>query len=55
MMCSYNGKPLGTIGHMGTYSFHETKNYHFGEGGLLIINDNRLIKDAEIIREKGTD
>jgi dTDP-4-amino-4,6-dideoxygalactose transaminase len=55
MMSTYNGIPLGTIGHIGTYSFHETKNYHCGEGGLLIINDKSLLKNAEIIREKGTD
>ena len=55
MMSTYKGKPLGTIGHLGTYSFHETKNYtSAGEGGLLIINDERLIERAEIIREKGT-
>lgn len=55
MMSTYNGKPLGTIGHMGAYSFHETKNYTTGgEGGLLIINDPRFGERAEIIREKGT-
>jgi len=55
MMSSYKGKPLGTIGHLGTYSFHETKNYtSAGEGGLLIINDNQFIERAEVIREKGT-
>lgn len=55
MMSSYKGKPLGTIGHLGTFSFHETKNYtSAGEGGLLIINDERFIERAEIIREKGT-
>lgn len=55
MMSTYNGRPLGTIGHMGTYSFHETKNYTSGgEGGLLIINDTSLVNRAEIIREKGT-
>jgi dTDP-4-amino-4,6-dideoxygalactose transaminase len=55
MMSSYKGKPLGTIGHIGTYSFHETKNYTSGgEGGLLIINDQRFSERAEIIREKGT-
>jgi len=55
MMSSYKGKILGTIGHMGTYSFHETKNYtSAGEGGLLIINDERFKERAEIIREKGT-
>ena len=55
MMSSYKGRPLGTIGHIGAYSFHETKNYtSAGEGGLLIINDKNFIKRAEIIREKGT-
>lgn len=55
MMSSYKGKPLGTIGHMGTFSFHETKNYtSAGEGGLLIVNDERFTQRAEIIREKGT-
>lgn len=55
MMSTHNGRQLGTIGHLGTYSFHETKNYHCGEGGLLIINDEKLFKKAEIMREKGTD
>lgn len=50
----YNGKPLGAIGNLGTFSFHETKNIVSGEGGLLSINDERLIKRAEIIWEKGT-
>jgi len=55
MMSSYKGKALGTIGHFGTFSFHETKNYTSGgEGGLLIINDEEYITKAEIIREKGT-
>ena len=55
MMSSYKGKALGTIGHIGTFSFHETKNYtSAGEGGLLIINDEKFIQRAEIIREKGT-
>ncbi|MEW5833257.1 MAG: dTDP-4-amino-4,6-dideoxygalactose transaminase [Campylobacterota bacterium] len=55
MMSEYRGKPLGTIGHLGAYSFHETKNYTSGgEGGLLIINDPHFIERAEIIREKGT-
>jgi dTDP-4-amino-4,6-dideoxygalactose transaminase len=55
MMSSYKGKQLGTIGHLGAFSFHETKNYtSAGEGGLLIINDERFIQKAEIIREKGT-
>lgn len=51
----YKGKYLGTIGDIGCYSFHETKNYSCGEGGALLINKNDdLIKKAEIIREKGT-
>ena len=55
MMSRYKGRPLGTIGHLGAYSFHETKNYTSGgEGGLLIINDGRFTERAEIIREKGT-
>ncbi|WP_355662377.1 dTDP-4-amino-4,6-dideoxygalactose transaminase [Halomonas salifodinae] len=55
MMSYYNGQALGTIGHMGTFSFHETKNYTSGgEGGLIIINDERFAERAEIIREKGT-
>lgn len=55
MMSTYKGKPLGTIGHLGAFSFHETKNYTSGgEGGLLIINDQQFVKRAEIIREKGT-
>ncbi len=55
MMSTYKGRPLGSIGHLGTYSFHETKNYtSAGEGGLLIINDNRFSERADIIREKGT-
>lgn len=55
MMSTYKGRPLGTIGHLGAYSFHETKNYTSGgEGGLLLINDERFVERAEIIREKGT-
>jgi len=55
MMSLYDGKPAGTIGHIGAYSFHETKNYTSGgEGGLLIVNDSDLADRAEIIREKGT-
>lgn len=51
----YKGKYLGTIGDIGCYSFHETKNYSSGEGGAILIkNDEALIKRAEIIREKGT-
>jgi dTDP-4-amino-4,6-dideoxygalactose transaminase len=51
---TFNGKHLGTIGHLGCYSFHETKNFISGEGGALVINDDRFIERAEIIREKGT-
>jgi dTDP-4-amino-4,6-dideoxygalactose transaminase len=55
IMSTYKGKDLGTIGHMGTFSFHETKNItSAGEGGLLIINDENFIDRAEIVREKGT-
>lgn len=54
MMATYREKVLGRVGHMGCYSFHETKNYTSGEGGLLIINDERFVERAEIIREKGT-
>lgn len=54
LMAKYKGKMLGTIGHLGTYSFHETKNFVSGEGGALLINDDRFIERAEIIREKGT-
>lgn len=50
----YKGKALGSIGHMGTYSFHETKNIQCGEGGMLMINDERFKARAEIIWEKGT-
>jgi len=54
VMSTYNKKALGTIGSLGCYSFHETKNYTMGEGGALIINDEKYIERAEIIREKGT-
>lgn len=50
----YEGKALGSIGHMAAFSFHETKNINCGEGGLLAINDERFIHRAEIIWEKGT-
>ena len=50
----YKNKHLGTIGSLGTFSFHETKNIISGEGGALIINDERFIERARIIREKGT-
>jgi dTDP-4-amino-4,6-dideoxygalactose transaminase len=51
---TYRGRYLGTIGHLGCYSFHETKNLISGEGGALVINDKRFKERAEIIREKGT-
>lgn len=54
VMSLYKGKRLGTIGDFGAFSFHETKNYHCGEGGLLIINNKKFLERAEIIREKGT-
>ena len=54
VMSTYKGKALGTIGHLGTFSFHETKNYSSGEGGCLLVNDPSLVERAEIIREKGT-
>lgn len=50
----YKGRALGSIGHLGCFSFHETKNIIAGEGGLLTINDERFIRRAEIIWEKGT-
>ncbi len=50
----YKGKPLGSIGHLAAFSFHETKNIQAGEGGLLVINDEQFIHRAEIIWEKGT-
>lgn len=50
----FNSRALGSIGHLGTYSFHETKNYICGEGGALAINAPGMIKRAEIIRDKGT-
>ena len=54
VMASYKGRPLGSIGHMAAFSFHETKNIISGEGGALMINDPRFVERAEIIREKGT-
>jgi dTDP-4-amino-4,6-dideoxygalactose transaminase len=50
----YKGRPLGSIGHLSAFSFHETKNVISGEGGMLVVNDPRFIERAEIIREKGT-
>ena len=54
IMSTYKGRPLGSIGHLGAYSFHETKNIIAGEGGALLINDEGFAERAEIIREKGT-
>lgn len=54
IMSKYKGRPLGSIGHMAAFSFHETKNISCGEGGALLINDSLYIDRAEIIREKGT-
>lgn len=51
---TYHGRPLGTFGCMATQSFHETKNLTCGEGGALLINDERYVERAEIVREKGT-
>jgi len=55
IMASYKGRPLGALGDLGTFSFHETKNIISGEGGCLLVNDPALAPRAEIIREKGTD
>lgn len=55
IMASYKGKPLGTFGEFGCFSFHETKNFSMGEGGALLIRDEKYIDMAEIFREKGTD
>ena len=54
IMSSYKGKALGAIGDFGCFSFHETKNYSMGEGGALLIRDQKDVEAAEIIREKGT-
>lgn len=54
VMSTYKGKPLGTIGDFGCFSFHETKNYSMGEGGAILIKDPQDGERAEILREKGT-
>jgi dTDP-4-amino-4,6-dideoxygalactose transaminase len=54
LFASFEGRPLGTFGHVSTMSFHETKNVTCGEGGALHINDDQLFERAEILREKGT-
>jgi dTDP-4-amino-4,6-dideoxygalactose transaminase len=55
VMAGYKGRPLGAIGDIGCFSFHETKNIISGEGGSLLVNDPELVQSAEIMREKGTD
>lgn len=55
ILSTYKGKPLGSIGDFGAFSFHETKNYSMGEGGALLIRDDKYVEEAEILREKGTD
>ncbi len=55
VMSTYKGRALGSIGDLGAYSFHETKNLISGEGGAMLVNDPALVARAEIIREKGTD
>lgn len=55
VMAAYKGRALGSLGDLGTYSFHETKNVISGEGGALLVNDPGLVPRAECIREKGTD
>jgi dTDP-4-amino-4,6-dideoxygalactose transaminase len=52
---TWNGAPLGSVGQLATFSFHETKNVHCGEGGALVVNDPALVPRAEIVQEKGTD
>ncbi|OHD77585.1 MAG: dTDP-4-amino-4,6-dideoxygalactose transaminase [Spirochaetes bacterium RIFOXYB1_FULL_32_8] len=54
VMSKYKDKFLGTIGDIGAYSFHETKNYSSGEGGAILLNDTKFIERSEILREKGT-
>lgn len=54
LFAKYKGQLLGTFGSFATQSFHETKNFHCGEGGALLINDKKFVERAEIIREKGT-
>ena len=54
ILAEHNGRKLGAIGHLGCLSFHETKNVISGEGGALLVNDERFVARAEIVREKGT-
>ena len=55
VMACYKGRPLGSLGHLGAYSFHETKNVISGEGGALLVNEPQYVDRAEVLREKGTD
>lgn len=55
ILATWRGKPLGSLGDLGTFSFHETKNVHCGEGGALLVNDSALAARAEVLRDKGTD
>lgn len=55
LFSDYQGQALGTIGDIGCFSFHETKNYSCGEGGAIVLNNKSFVERAEIIREKGTD
>ncbi len=55
IMSTYKGKALGAIGDFGCFSFHETKNFSMGEGGAILIKDDKYVEKAEIFREKGTD
>ncbi len=55
VMSEYKGRALGSIGQMGCFSFHETKNYSMGEGGALLFRDKNYVERAEVVREKGTD
>src|SRR5471032_349008 len=54
LLSTYKGRHLGTLGHFGCFSFHETKNLLSGEGGALLVNDERFVERAEVVREKGT-
>ena len=54
LMSSFQSRPLGTFGQLAALSFHETKNVHCGEGGGLLVNDDRYVERAEIVLEKGT-
>jgi dTDP-4-amino-4,6-dideoxygalactose transaminase len=55
LLATYRGRPLGTLGDLGTFSFHHTKNVSSGEGGVLLVNNPALLERAEIVWEKGTD